>query len=58
MANLPICDIVACEFEFELRNYIHFRTNTYQKGINSFILQGMRKVVSILYFNKDGFAIN
>ena len=33
--------IVVCEFEIQSRYYIHFRTNTYGKGMNPLILLAM-----------------
>ena len=35
------CDIAVSEFELQSLHYIHFRTNTYEKGIKPFIKQAM-----------------
>ena len=39
--NVMDCDIVVNEFELQPRYYVHFRTNTCRKDINSFILLAM-----------------
>ena len=57
MAEMLDCDIVVSEFEFQSRNYIHFSTNTLRKGMNPLILPNMGKIVSLLFFYKDGFTI-
>ena len=41
MVKAMVCKIVAREFEFESRYYVHFRTNTLGKGMNPFILPAM-----------------
>ena len=38
MANVLGCDIVVSEFEIQLPYYVHFQTNTLQKGMNPVIL--------------------
>ena len=38
MVKVMDCEIVANEFELQLRYYIHFRTNTLGKGMNPLIL--------------------
>ena len=50
-------DIVVCEFELRLRNYVHFWTNTFQKGINSFIHPARGQTVPLLSFSADSFGI-
>ena len=37
VANVLNCDIVVSEFKLQLRNFIHFRTNTFEIGMNPFI---------------------
>ena len=37
MANMPHCDIVGNEFEFQSRYYGHFRINTLVNAIDPFI---------------------
>ena len=41
MVKAMDCGIVVCEFVFQSRYYIHFRTNTLGKGMNPFILPAM-----------------
>ena len=41
MVKAMDCGIVASEFEFKLRYYVHFQTNTLGKGIKPIILQAM-----------------
>ena len=41
VANILDYDIVVCEFKLQLRYYFHFRTNTFEKGMNSFIHPAM-----------------
>ena len=36
VANLLNFAIVVSEFELQLRNYVHFQTNIFGKGMNSF----------------------
>ena len=35
MANVLDCDIVVSESELQLRYYVHFRTKTLRKGMNT-----------------------
>ena len=49
--------IVVSEFELQSGNYVHFRTNTLEKGMNPFILQVMGEIVPLLFFFKNGFSI-
>ena len=35
VANVLYCDIVVSEFELQSRYYVHFRTNTHEKGLPS-----------------------
>ena len=35
------CEIVVCEFEIQLRYYLHFQTNTLGKDMSSLILSAM-----------------
>ena len=39
MANVQDFDFVVCEFELQLRYYVHFSTNTLQKDMNRFLLK-------------------
>ena len=41
MVKAIVCEIVTREFELQLRYYIHFRTNTLGKDMNSLILPAM-----------------
>ena len=51
------CRIVISEFELYSRYYVHFRTNTLEKGMNALILPAMGQIVPQLFFSKDGFGI-
>ena len=57
MANVLECDIVVSKFELQLHYYVHFRTNTFGKGMNPLIPLVMGLVVPLLFFYKDGFGI-
>ena len=35
------CEIVVSDFELQPRYYVHFRTNTLEKGMNPLILSAM-----------------
>ena len=51
MANILDCDIVLSEFELQLRYYIPFRTDTFEKGKNLFIPRhsyGLNNTITIL----------
>ena len=48
------CNLVVSEFELDLYNYVHIWTNALGKGMNSFILQAMNKIVQLMFFYKDG----
>ena len=37
VANVLDCDKVESEFEFQSGYYVHFRTNTFRKGMKSLI---------------------
>ena len=43
------------EFKFQSFYYIHFQTNTLEKGSEPPTAMG--KIVSLQFFNKDGFGI-
>ena len=42
--------IVAREFVFQSRYYVHFQANTLEKGINPLILPPMGEIVPLLFF--------
>ena len=42
------CRIIISKFEFQLRYYVHFRTNTLGKDMNPL------SIVPLLFFYKDG----
>ena len=50
-------NIVVSEFELKSRYYVHFRTNTHGKSMNSLIYPGIDYKVPQLSFYKDGFGI-
>ena len=37
VVNVQDCEIAISEFELLLRNYIHFSTDTFEKGVNPLI---------------------
>ena len=41
MVKATDCGIVVSEFELQSRSYVHFRTNTFGKGMNPLILPAM-----------------
>ena len=40
VANMLDCDIVVSEFKLQLFYYVHFQTNTLEKGMNPLIPTG------------------
>ena len=56
MAKVLDCGLKVNEFELQPRYYVHFWTNTIEKGMN-LILSVMGWIVSPLSFYKDGFDI-
>ena len=50
MVNVP-----RSEFELQSLYYVHFRTNTLEKGKGSLDPQAMDLIVSLVFFYKDGF---
>ena len=42
VANVLDCNIIVIEFEFQLHYYVHFWTNTFEKGMNSLIPSNYR----------------
>ena len=57
VAKVLDCDIVVSEFELQPHYYVHFRTNTLEKGMNLLILTVMGNIISLLFFYKYGFSI-
>ena len=57
VANVLDCDIVVSSFDIQSHYCIHFRTNTFGKGMKPLIPPAMCKVASPLSFYKDGFGI-
>ena len=57
MAIVMDCGLVVSEFELQSCYYVHFRTNTFGKGMNFFVPQAMGWTVSVRFFNKDDFGI-
>ena len=49
--------IVVTEFKLQSSYYVHFRTNTFEKGMKPLILPTLGCIVSQLFFYKDGFGI-
>ena len=50
MAKAMDCGIVVCEFVLQSRYYVHFRANTFGKGMNPLILPDMGEIVPLLFF--------
>ena len=44
------CGIVVSELELQLHNHVHFRTNTFKKGMNPLILPAMVQIEPLLFF--------
>ena len=57
MTNELDCDTVVSEFELLSSYYVHFRTNTIGKGMNSLISLVMGKTVAVLVYS-DGSGFN
>ena len=57
MVRVLGCRIVVSEFELQSRHYLHFRTNTLKKDINTFILTTKDLIAPLLFFLKNGFGI-
>ena len=57
MAKVLDCGLEVSEFELQSCYYVHFRTNTFEKAMNPLILRAVGKIVSLLFFYKDGFGI-
>ena len=46
------------EFELQSRYYVHYRTNTLEKGMKPFIPRpAIGYMISLLFFFQDGFGI-
>ena len=50
MVKAKDCGIVVNEIELQSRYYVHFRTNTLGKGMNSLILPAIGQWVLLLFF--------
>ena len=57
MVTAMDCGIVVSEFNLQLRYYVHFRANSFGKGMNPLILQAMGWIVPLLFFLENGFGI-
>ena len=57
VANVMDCNLIVSEFELQLFYYIHYRTNTLGKYMNSIVPPTMGQIVPLLFFYKDGFGI-
>ena len=55
--NVLDWDTQVSEFEPYYRYYIHFRNNTFGKGMNLFNPSAMGWIVPVLFFYKDNFGI-
>ena len=50
MVKAMASGIVVREFVLQSRYYVHFRTNTLGKGMNTLILPAMGEIVPLLFF--------
>ena len=53
VVNVPDGDIVGSQFELQSRYYVHFRTDTFEKGIQPLFPY----VVLLLFLYSDGFGL-
>ena len=56
-ANVLDGAIQVSKFALQSHYYVHFRTNIPGKGMNSLISPAIDQMISLLFFNKDGFGI-
>ena len=58
VANVLNCDIVVIESELQSCYYVHFQTNTLEKGLNMVIPKAIDLIIiPLLFFYKDDFGI-
>ena len=57
MVKAMDCGIVVSEFILRSRYYVHFRTNTFGKGMKPLILPSMGWIIPLLFFYENGFGI-
>ena len=57
VVNVLNCYIISSESELRLRYYVHFRANTFNKGMKPLRPSAMGKTALLLSFYKDGFDI-
>ena len=50
MVKVIDCGMLVSEFELQLRYYLHFQTNTLEKGMNRLTLLAMGYIVPLLFF--------
>ena len=53
VANALYCSLEVSEFEFQLRYYVHFWTNTFQKSMDLLILlpsYGLNSITAVFFF--------
>ena len=51
------CEILVSEFVLQSRYYVHFRANTFGKGMNPLILPAIGEIVPLLFFLENCFGI-
>ena len=56
MAKVLHCGLEVSEFDLQAWYYVHFQTNILRKGMKLLILPTIDKIVSLLFFYKDGFG--
>ena len=57
MAKELDCSLNVSDFKLQSRYFLHFRTKTFGKDMNSLIPLVMSKIESILFNKMDGFGI-
>ena len=50
MVKAMDCGIVVSEFVLQSPYYVHFRSNTFEKGMNPLILPAMGQIVPLQFF--------
>ena len=57
MATVLDSSLKVSWFKLQLRWYVHFQTNAFEKSMNLLIPRAMGEIVSPLFFYKDAFDI-
>ena len=57
MTKMLDCRNEVSEFKLQPGYYIHYQTNTCEKGMNPLIPSAIGQIASVLFFYKDDFGI-